>query len=170
MLTNLDLTDQTPPELTKKAFADRLGVTAGRVSQMIAQGLPVLPNGRVNVEAAEAWVSANVNHRSDASKGASDKLAQVKREREEAQRDLLRLQLAEKEKRLVDRKGVELALFERARAERDAHMAWVSRIAPELATELQVDLSAVFAFLDREMRRHLEDLASTPLQELAPDA
>ena len=69
----------------------------------------------------------------------------------------------------MDRKGVELALFERARAERDAHMAWVSRIAPELATELQADLSAVYAFLDREMRHHLEDLASTSLQELAPD-
>lgn len=130
----------------------------------------MLPNGRINVAAADAWISANINRRTASAKSSADQLAKVKQEREEAQRDLLRLQLAEKEKRLVDRKGVELALFERARAERDAHMAWVSRVAPALATELDTDLAQVFAFLDREMRQHLEELAETPLSELTRDA
>ncbi|MGV6849757.1 MAG: hypothetical protein ACWA5A_15400 [Marinibacterium sp.] len=108
MLKNLELTDQEPTELTKTAFAKRIGLTAGRVSQMISDGLPVLTNGKVNVEADKAWIDANVNHRNSVAKGAASELAKVKQEREEAQRDLLRLQLAEKEKRLIDRKAVEV--------------------------------------------------------------
>lgn len=166
---DLETPEQTPKELTKSAFAKRHGLTNGRISQMIGQGMPTLPNGRVEVEAADAWISANINRRSSSAKQEAATLSKVKQEREEAQRDLLRLQLAEKERRLIDRKGVELALFERARAERDAHLAWIARLAPKLASELDIDLSKLFAALDREMRLHLEELADTPLGDLAHD-
>ena len=54
-------------------------------------------------------------------------------------------------------------VFARARAERDAHMAWVQRTAPLLAAEVGADPRATFAALDRMMREHLEYLADMPL-------
>ena len=54
-------------------------------------------------------------------------------------------------------------VFARARAERDAHMAWVQRTAPLLAAEVWADPRATFAALDRMMREHLEYLADMPL-------
>ena len=51
-------------DLSKSAFARRLGVSPARVSQYISQGLPVTRAGLVNIEAGEAWVLANVGTRS----------------------------------------------------------------------------------------------------------
>ncbi|PTV93505.1 hypothetical protein C8J27_11518 [Rhodobacter aestuarii] len=160
------LPDAAPAEMTKSAFAGHIGVSKGRISQMIRDGLPILDNGRVPVEAATAWYHANVRHSAQTAKKSADDLAQVKREREEAHRDLLRLQVEEKAGRLIDRRAAEAAIFERARAERDAHLAWCSRIAPLIATETGCNLATLFAALDREMRAHLEELASLSIEEL----
>lgn len=164
------LPDQRPAEMTKTAFAGHIGVTAGRVSQMISEGLPVLPNGKLPLDAAEAWYRANVRQKADGSKHSSNLLADVRLARESAQRDLLQMDIAKRTGALIDRKAVELALFDRARAERDAHMAWVSRVAPAIAAELGVDLTRLYATLDREMREHLQELSETPLAELLQDA
>lgn len=160
------LPDKAPAEMTKSAFAGHIGVSKGRISQMIQAGLPVLDNGRVPVEAATAWYSANVRHTAQSAKKAAEDMGQVKRQREEAHRDLLRLQVEEKSGRLIDRRAAEAVIFERARAERDAHLAWCSRIAPQIATETGCDLAALYAALDREMRRHLGELAALPLEDL----
>ena len=164
------LPDQRPAEMTKTTFAGHLGVSAGRVSQMIGEGLPVLPNGRVPVQAAEEWYRANVRQKLDGSKHSSNELAGIRVQREAAQRDLLQMDIARRTGMLIDRKQVELAIFDRARAERDAHIAWVSRIAPALAAELGIDLARLSATLDREMRSHLQDLSDTPLADLLADA
>ena len=162
--------EQRPAELTKTAFAAHLGVTSGRVSQMISDGLPVLPNGKVDVEAGSAWYRANIRHKSDGAKRQADELSELKVDREKAQRDLLLIEIDRKQGNLIDRKSVELALFDRGRAERDAHLAWVQRIAAPLASELGVDLVRLLAALDREMRQHLLELAQTPLEELLRNA
>ena len=160
------LPEITAAEMTKSAFAAHLGVSKGRISQMIRDGLPVLDNGRVPVDAASAWYAANVRHTAQSAKKSDDDLAQVKRQREEAHRDLLRLQVEEKSGRLIDRRAAEAAIFERARSERDSHLAWISRISPQVATETGCDLATLFAALDREMRAHLQDLAATPIEDL----
>lgn len=164
-----NLPDSAPTELTKTAFAARLGVTAGRVSQMIKEGLPVLPTGRIAVDAAESWYQANVRQKIEGAGKANRDLSQVKIQREAAQRDLLLMEIDKKKGAMIDRKAVELALFDRARGERDAHIAWVSRIAPALAAELAIDLGPLYAALDREMRQHLQELSETPLEDLLPD-
>jgi phage terminase Nu1 subunit (DNA packaging protein) len=168
LFENLD--QQTPKEMTKTAFAARLGVSAGRVSQMVKAGLPVLDNGRIPLVAAEAWYRANIRQRAEGAEHSANVLGRVKQEREEAQRDLLQLDLARRRHQLIDRREVELTLHDRARAERDAHTAWVSRVAPIIAAELGADLAMLYAALDREMRTHLQDLAETPLSELLTDA
>lgn len=165
-----NLSEQTGTEITKGAFAALIGVTPGRVSQMVKDGLPVLPSGRLHRDSAVTWYRANVAQKADSARQSAGALSSAKLEREQLNAELLRLELDQKRGVLIDRATVERTLFERGRAERDAHLAWVQRIAPQLATELGVDLSALFAGLDREMRRHLAELAATPLSELAPDA
>lgn len=163
------LPETAPKEITKTAFAARLGVTAGRVSQMISEGLPVLPSGKVPLDAGEEWYRSNVRQKVEGAGKASRDLSQVKLQREAAQRDLLLMEIERKNGALIDRKTVELALYDRARGERDAHIAWVSRVAPALAAELAIDLGPLYAALDREMRQHLQELSETPLEDLLPD-
>ena len=58
----LDGLDMPPAEtLSKKGFAERLGVTPARVSQMITAGLPVERSGRIRISTGLAWVEANVD-------------------------------------------------------------------------------------------------------------
>ena len=165
-----DLPAALPDEISKTEFARQRDISPGRVSQMIRDGLPTTPAGRIPVEAADAWIAANVRHRTSKVKADAAELSRVKIEREAAQRDLLRLQVAEKERRLIDRKTVEQAIFELARAERDAHLSWVARIASPVAAEITCDPGALYAALDREMRRHLADLSETPIEDLVDDA
>jgi len=54
--------------------------------------------------------------------------------------------------KLIDADEARRTVFARARAERDAHLAWVQRTAPLLAAELGADPRATFAALDRMMR------------------
>jgi transcriptional regulator with XRE-family HTH domain len=46
--------------LTKSELAERLGLSKGRVSQLIGQGLPVEPDDRVDALAAAEWVLDNL--------------------------------------------------------------------------------------------------------------
>jgi transcriptional regulator with XRE-family HTH domain len=47
-------------KLTKSELAERLGLTKGRVSQLLADGLPVEADGRVDALAAAEWVLNNL--------------------------------------------------------------------------------------------------------------
>ena len=67
---------------------------------------------------------------------------------------------------LIDTEAAERTVFARAKAERDAHLAWAQRSAPVIAAELGIETGPVFAVLDRLMREHLEHLASMPLEDL----
>ncbi|HLH16234.1 MAG TPA: hypothetical protein VKX45_03395 [Bryobacteraceae bacterium] len=47
--------------LRKGELAQRVGVSAARVSQWVAAGLPVLPDGRVDLQQALDWITKNVD-------------------------------------------------------------------------------------------------------------
>lgn len=163
---------KAPPSVSKSEFAREMGVTPGRISQLIARGLPVLPNGRVDPEAARDWYAANVDpsrRRAVMSDEAPrvDRPASIKEEIEAERLAHARMKRLHLEKALVDRQAAEAAIFARSRAERDAHMGWVVRIAPLLAAQLGCDPAAAFAVLDREMRLHLAALSERGLGELA---
>ncbi len=138
-----------------------------RVSQLVGLGLPVLPNGKIHRSEAVAWVKSHVRPRGKAPL-ASDKVGPGPRERlDDLKVARARLALDKEAGRLVDRAKAEAAIFERARFERDAHLAFCQRLAPILAGELGADPAVVHAILDREMRQHLVDLAKTPLPGLS---
>lgn len=47
--------------MRKGEFAQRMGVSAARVSQWVGAGMPVEPDGTVDVQRASAWVSEHVD-------------------------------------------------------------------------------------------------------------
>jgi len=157
---------------TKTEFAARVGLTKGRVSQLVAEGLPVREDGMIDVEAGLAWMEKNLDPSRRNKGGAintgfgSPSVADVRRMLMLVQVQRARLAYDKERASLIDAGAATATIFARARAERDAHMAWVQRAAPLIAAETGADPQAAFAVLDRLMREHLEHLADTPLGEL----
>src|SRR3712207_2025683 len=46
--------------VSKAEFSRRMGVSKARVSQYCAEGMPTLPDGKLDFAAAQTWVMANV--------------------------------------------------------------------------------------------------------------
>ena len=161
---------------TKTAFAARVGLTKGRISQLIAEGLPVRPDGTIDVAKGLAWIESNLDparrHKGGAPSASTRTatLAEAKRLHEIVKVQRARLAYEREQGKLIDAEEAQRTVFARARAERDAHLAWVQRTAPLLAAELGADPRATFAALDRMMREHLEHLADLPLGDLGNGA
>lgn len=163
-----------PLTITKAEFARRLGVNPSRVTQLIREGLPVEPDGKVNEAAARAWIDANLDqHRREARKpgstgaGPAGTATQLRSTHLALKARLLQLELEQRQGALVQRKAVDRFLFERARLERDSWMSWPARIAPGLAAALDADPAALEAALGRLVREHLQELADTPMGDIA---
>ncbi|MGH8567422.1 MAG: elements of external origin [Gammaproteobacteria bacterium] len=71
-----------------------------------------------------------------------------------------KVRLARLKGELVDRAQAIGHVFTLARAERDAWLNWPSRISAQISAELRVDPHALHVLLEREIRRHLEELGS----------
>lgn len=167
-----------PPTLSKRGFAEAIGVSQARVSQMVAAGLPVEPNGRIDAAKGRAWVRSNVDpsRRRAALDGAGEARPaegtgfgaplSAKAEREAAEAMTARLKAEKLAGNLLDRGATLRAIESRARADRDGWIAWVNRAAPELATALGADMPTVVAMLDRMVRERLAELAATPIEGL----
>lgn len=46
---------------TKTAFAARVGLSKGRISQLIAEGLPVRADGQIDVAQGLNWIETNLD-------------------------------------------------------------------------------------------------------------
>ena len=189
---------------SQRQFAQRIGLSQGRVTQLVKEGLPLLANGRIDTEAAIRWLERNLDReRSTRAKhgsagaatgaappqatpvrpampvapttlppsaaptsAAGAPMAEVRRQHEIVKVARARLRLETEKGRLINRDEIKVAIFNRARRERNAHLGWALRVAPQLAAELSVDPALMFTALDRHLREHLADLAKTPLLEL----
>jgi len=170
------LLDQKMTKLkeTKSAFAARTGLSPGRISQLIAEGLPVAGDGSIDVEAGLSWMAANLDAARRGKGGSTSTpagsktatLAEARRLHEIVKVQRAKLAYEREQGSLVDAVEARNTIFARARAERDAHLAWVQRVAPILAAEAGGDPGKTFAILDRMMREHLAHLAETPLGDL----
>jgi hypothetical protein len=154
----------------KTAFAERVGLTKGRISQLVAEGLPVRADGQIDVAEGLAWIESNLDparrHKGGtvaAGTARTSTLAEAKRLHEIVKVQRAKLAYEREQGKLIDADEARGTVFARARAERDAHLAWVQRTAPLLAAEVSADPRATFAALDRMMREHLEHLADLPL-------
>ena len=93
-------------------------------------------------------------------------LAEARRQHEIVRVAMARLRFDKDRGRLVNKDEIGIVIFNRARRERNAHLSWVIRVAPQLADELSVDPALMFTALDRHLREHLAILSKTPLLEL----
>jgi len=169
LFSGLDAPTGQPETLSKKGFAEHLGLSAGRITQLIALGMPEEPSGRINVVKAERWYRANVDANRQRATPAGDRrpFASPRAEFDAIRAERARLALDRERGELVDRHAVGRAMFDRARGERDAWIGWTSRASAELAGSLGVDPGAAFAILDRLVRDQLAALAARPLEDFA---
>lgn len=155
---------------SKSDFAARVGLTKGRISQLVTEGLPVRADGQIDVAIGLAWIENNLDPARRNRGGTTSTmrspttLSEAKRLHEIVKVQRAKLAFEREQGQLVETVAATRTVFARARVERDAHMAWVQRTAPLLAAELGSDPRATFAALDRMMREHLEYLADLPLE------
>jgi hypothetical protein len=169
-LFGLDPPSAAPPTLSKKAFGEAIGVSAGRVTQMIAMGLPVEPNGRVDLARGRKWVSDHIDpnrRRASLPEGSPLGFASSRSEREAADAKTARLKADKLEGALINRNAALRAIETRARAERDARISWVNRVGPEVAILTGSDLGLVVAMLDRLVRDQLATLAEMKIEGIS---
>lgn len=155
-----------PKTLRKSAFARLLGITAGRVSQMITAGLPVEPDGRIDVARGRLWIQQNINlNQSLAQKPEGFDIASVhpptaaaieraRLVKEQADAVALKNQIARRD--LVKASEIErewTAILRRVRAGILAVPTRLRQTSPHLTAR---DIAA----LDRELRAVLEELAN----------
>lgn len=159
---------------SKSQFAARVGLSKGRISQLVAAGLSVRGDGKIDIEAGLEWLEANLDPakrnkggtKHEPTNDSMPSLGEVRRMHLLVQIERAKIALKQERGDLIDANQATVTVFNRARAERDAHIAWVQRSAPILAGELGCDAAQMFAALDRLMREHLEHLADTPLDVL----
>lgn len=158
-----------PLTITKSEFAAAIGVSPGRVSQLVRDGLPVASDGRVDLEAGKAWVADNIDPRRRRALPSENMARSGPRAvRDIAEAEIARLKAAKLAGDMIDRDATLRAIETRARFERDAWLGWINRAAPDIARTCDADLGAVVAILDRLVREQLATLAATPIEELEP--
>jgi phage terminase Nu1 subunit (DNA packaging protein) len=156
---------EEPRSLSKSGFAKVIGVSAGRVSQMIAKGLPVEESGQIDVARGRLWVNENVDAGRSAAQGQSaftftdephrrsltaekTRLAKEQADAAELRNKLLRSDL-------VKAGDVQREWADVLRKVRAGVLAVTSRVRQQLPHLTAHDASVI----DAELRRALEEIA-----------
>lgn len=96
--------------------------------------------------------------------GALVSFAEAQRIKENYLAKLRGLEFDLKSKRLVDAEAVHRAVFELARAERDALVNWPARVAPLIAAELGVEQVTLAVALEKHVRQYLAERSEPVLR------
>lgn len=173
--------------LSIRAYARHRGVTDTAVHKAIRTGrIDVLADGTIDPESADQQWSANTDtprigtqssavtvgageEATDGStagnpgqRGASLLQARTVNEVVKAQTAKVRLALLKSE--LVDRAQAVSLVFKLARVERDAWINWPSRVAGEMAAQLNTDPHELHIALESAVRKHLSELGDIHLK------
>lgn len=156
-------TIRAPERVRKTAFAKLVGISPGRVSQMITAGLPVEADGRIDVAKGKAWIRENVSASRSAAQSpqadlpfaaqpdaASERLRLIKE-----QADHAALKNAALRRELVPAAEVEREWAGMLRQVRAGVLAVPSRLRQMLPGLTAAEVEAI----DAELRRVLEELA-----------
>jgi phage terminase Nu1 subunit (DNA packaging protein) len=152
-----------PRALSKSAFAAEVNLSPGRVSQMIKQGLPVEPDGKIDIARGKIWIQENVDPRRRAAQPQgrfSFERKPVESERDRLAReqaDNMALKNAALRRELVPAVEVEATWAEIMRRVRSRLLAVPSRVRQGCSHLTAHDV----ALIDAELRRALDDLAGS---------
>lgn len=152
-----------PAKVRKLDFAKLVNVSPGRVSQMVAAGLPVEADGRIDVARGKLWIQENISPTRSAAQAAqadlpfaaqpdaaSERLRLLKE-----QADHAALKNAALRRELVPAAEVEREWSGVLREVRAGILAVPSRLRQVLPHLSAADVEAI----DAELRRVLEELA-----------
>ena len=144
--------------LSERAYAERIGRSRVAVQDMKRKNKLVLfGDGSIDAEASD-------RRRAEMERAASTALEaspRVARLREAIEGEKLRGHKLRNDRAagaLVDRAKAEAHVFALARQERDAWLTWPARVSAQIAAEVGADPAAMQRVLDREVRRHLEEM------------
>lgn len=152
-----------PAKVRKGDFARLVNVSAGRVSQMIAAGLPVEADGRIDVARGKMWIGENISPTRSAAQAAQGDLSfaavpDAKSERLRLireQADHAALKNAALRRDLVPAAEVEREWAGILRQVRSGILAVPSRLRQMLPHLPAADVEVI----DAELRRVLEEMA-----------
>ena len=152
-----------PKALSKKGFAELVNITPGRVSQLIKKGLPVEPDGRIDVARGKLWIQSNVSPIRSGAQSKQDDLpfaARLDAAAESARyakerADNLALKNKQLRHELVEAAEVEKVWSGELRELRSAILAAPSRLRQRLPHFTREDIEAI----DMELRDILKEFA-----------
>jgi hypothetical protein len=182
---------------TKSQFAERVGLSRGRITQLVKRGLPLCPEGkRVDVDAALQWMSATLDPaqtRAQRRSGPAPSVPVLDDTLEEDDADPLdgdgipeggydearrrhewlkvqkaRLLLEQARGNLAPWAEVNDALAEWAGREREAWLRWAASVVPALSAEIKVDGAVLAPALRRAVEDHIRTLASEAAPRVGP--
>ena len=155
--------------MPKIRFAQIVHCSPATVSRYVKAGLPVEPNGRINLDRGWGWLRARkaAEEGEDAPGAPSPAIGlplTARGQRDVSEAEISRLKAEKMAGRLIDLRATLRVVEGRARFERNSWIGWVNRAAPLVASEAGADMALVVAILDREVRAQLAALAATPLE------
>jgi|GEM_PF-2472778 len=186
--------DYAPPDydnagISKTEFARRLGLSPGRVSQLIQAGMPVRDDGKIDEAEARSWYETNTDPsrrrgravvtdtppgarlggadaapHSDTDMGYS--AARAEHERLKAEERAMRLARERGETR--SREEVETVIADLGRHHREVWSQFPAQVAPLLAAEFGVPEPALLHALEAHVRGRLAAMVETPPEGLRP--
>lgn len=167
--------------LTITEYAAHRDITPSSVSQALSSGkIRKIGSGHNKgkidkIAADEMWesnsFSSNINGEKEAaqSKVHKDRTklvgAKAKKETIAAERELIKLRILKGE--LIDRNEVLNAVETISRQNRDLWMNWPKLITARIAEELNVDSGLLYDTLAKEVRTHLEKMATMDMSRVA---
>lgn len=158
-----------------RAYARQRGISESAVRKAIKSGrVTPLPDGTIdaartdrqwsnNTDQAKKKPVANeaiqsVRETVDAPSTGGTTFLQARTANEVLKAQTSKVRLAKLKSEVVDRAQAIAHVFKLARTERDAWLNWPARISAQLAADLEVDAHTLHVSLEREVRRHLEEL------------
>jgi hypothetical protein len=151
--------------VTQSEFARRIGVSRQRVNAMIREGMPALPNGMVDLEAALKWVRSNVLPKQATTE--DDSLVAKRMEKLDVEIELLRLDLTKKQGSYVTIEDVSQVWSQVIGNCRARLLGIPFKLAPEIAPE--TDVGACRQMLQREIHDALTELSEADLDVITEE-
>lgn len=139
-----------------------MGFSRPRITQLVKQGMPTEPNGRIRPEIAQQWLDRRRRRPMPLPSTEARERLDHRRQIDQRKAQLLGLEVAERTGALVDRKQAESALFAWVRAERDSWQAFGARLGPVLAARFGLDPAQLVMAVDQAVQEHLVRLAEEP--------
>lgn len=178
--------------ITKAELARRLGITRGRVSQLVQAGMPVHNDGKVDEVEARAWYEANIDPSRrrgravvgepaaptpeapapepapSALPGASvSDLTTWRTENERLKAEERAMQLARERGETLPKADVARLFGDLGRHHRETWSQFPTRVAPLLAAEFGVPEPALLHALETHVRNQLSAMVETPPEAFA---